>query len=88
MVEGTDVRGSKMSYEDLLILYHQHMVHTSYGVLSQVYPHLFEKANKTKLVCDACKFGNVTKSSYDSSSPMSSQKAIALCQDIRNGTIY
>ena len=44
MVEGTDLRGSKMSYENLLMLYHQRMGHISYGVLIRVYPHLFEKA--------------------------------------------
>ena len=44
MVEGTYVRGSKMSCENVLMLYHKHMGHTSYGVLSWVYSHLFEKA--------------------------------------------
>ena len=42
------------------------MRHTSYGVLIQVYPHLFGKVDKTKLVCDACEFGKLTKSSYSS----------------------
>ena len=56
-----------MSYEELLILYHQRMWHTSYGILNWVYPHLFEKADKTKLFCNACEFGKLTKSSYVSS---------------------
>ena len=43
------------------MLYHQRMGRTSYGVLSRVYPHFFEKADKSKMVCDACEFGKFTK---------------------------
>ena len=39
------------------MLYHQRMGHTSYVDLSRMYPHLFEKANKSKFVCDACEVG-------------------------------
>ena len=38
------------------------------GILSRMYPHLFEKANKEKLVCDACELGKHIRSSYASSS--------------------
>ena len=82
MVEEIDVRGSRMSYEDLLILHHQRMGHASYGILSRVYPHLFEKADKTKLVCDACEFGKLTKSSYASSGHRSSHAFDVIHSDV------
>ena len=43
------------------------MGHSSYGVLSQVYPQLFGKPDKSKLVCDVCEFGKLLGSSYVSS---------------------
>ena len=53
-----------MSCDDLLMLYHQCMEHTSYDVLCWVYPHLFEKVDKSKLVCDACEFDKLIRRSY------------------------
>ena len=83
MVEGTYVRGSKMSYEELLILYHKRMGHTSYGVLSRVYPHLFEKVDKRKLVCAACELnGKLTKSSYAGSGHRSSHAFDVIHSDV------
>ena len=64
--------GSKMSAENELMLHHQRLGHSSFGVLSRLYPSLFEKANKQKLVCDACEFGKLTRSSYVSSDHRSS----------------
>ena len=64
--------GSDMSTENELMLHHQRLGHSSFGVLSRLYPSLFEKANKQKLVCDACEFGKLTRSSYVSSGHRSS----------------
>ncbi|KAJ4737614.1 Transposon Ty1-H Gag-Pol polyprotein [Rhynchospora pubera] len=72
MVEGTEKMGSEMNVEDVLMLHHQRMGHSSFNVLSRLYPVLFEKANKLKLVCDACEFGKLTRSSYVSSGHRSS----------------
>jgi GAG-pre-integrase domain len=55
------------SVEDLLLLHHSRLGHPSFSALSRLYPSLFEKANKEKLVCDACEFGKHTRSSYSSS---------------------
>jgi GAG-pre-integrase domain len=55
------------SVEDLLLLHHRRLGHPSFSALSRLYPPLFEKANKEKLVCDACEFGKHTRSSYSSS---------------------
>ena len=72
MVEKVGVGGSEISAEDVLMLQHQRMGHTSFSVLSRLYPALFESANKQKLVCDACEFGKLTRSSYVSSGHRSS----------------
>ena len=72
MVEKVGVGGSEISAEDVLMLHHQRMGHTSFSVLSRLYPALFESANKQKLVCDACEFGKLTRSSYVSSGHRSS----------------
>jgi GAG-pre-integrase domain len=56
----------------LLLLHHRRLGHPSFSALSRLYPPLFEKANKEKLVCDACEFGKHTRSSYSSSGSRSS----------------
>jgi GAG-pre-integrase domain len=53
--------------EDLLLLHHRRLHHPSFSALSRLYSPLFEKANKEKLVCDACEFGKHIRSSYSSS---------------------
>ena len=65
IVENTGGVGS--SVEDLLLLHHRRLGHLSFSLLSRLYPILFEKANKNKLVCDACELGKHTRSSYASS---------------------
>jgi transposase InsO family protein len=40
--------------------------------LSKLYPSLFEKADKSKLICDVCEFGKLTRNSYVSSGHKSS----------------
>lgn len=59
--------GADKGAEAELLLQHQRMGHSSFSVLSILYPLLYEKADKQKLVCDACEFGKHTRSSYVSS---------------------
>jgi GAG-pre-integrase domain len=61
-----------MSAEKVLLLDHQRMGHPSFNVLSRLYPSLFENTDKSKLVCDACEFSKLTRSSYVSSGHRSS----------------
>ncbi|KAJ9550922.1 hypothetical protein OSB04_014967 [Centaurea solstitialis] len=44
------------SVETELLLHHQRMGHSSLSSLSLLYPSMYEKADKQKLVCDACGF--------------------------------
>jgi GAG-pre-integrase domain len=53
-----------MNAENVLMLDHQRMRHPSFNILSRLYPSLFEKTDKSKLVCDACEFTKLTRSSY------------------------
>jgi hypothetical protein len=48
------------------------MRHYSFNILSRLYLSLFEKPDKSKLICDACEFGKLTRSSYVSSGHKSS----------------
>jgi GAG-pre-integrase domain len=50
--------------EDLLLLHHRRLGHPSFSALSRLYPPLFEKVIKEKLVCDACELGKHTRSSH------------------------
>ena len=47
-----------------VLLHHRRLGHLSFESLSQLYPDLFKKVDKSKLVCDACKFGRHTRSTY------------------------
>jgi GAG-pre-integrase domain/Integrase core domain len=58
--------------EDLLLLHHRRLGHPFFSALSRLYPPLFKKSNKEKLVCDACELGKHTRSSYSSSGSRSS----------------
>jgi GAG-pre-integrase domain len=69
-LESSEVVGR--SVEDLLLLHHRRLGYPSFSALSRLYPPLFEKTNKEKLVCDACEFGKHTRSSYSSSRSRSS----------------
>ncbi|KAJ6802344.1 uncharacterized protein M6B38_194815 [Iris pallida] len=68
MAEKAGMRGlKKMSAEDTLRLHHRRLGHSSFGILSKLYPAIYEEVNKEKLVCDACELGKLTMSSYVSS---------------------
>jgi hypothetical protein len=82
MVEKVGIGGSEMSAEKVLMLNHQWMRHPFFNVLSILYPNLFEKTNKFKLVCDICEFGKLTRSSYISFNHMSSYIFYLIHSDI------
>lgn len=50
-----------------LLLQHRRLGHLSFATLGQLYPNLYCKITKDKLVCDACQYGKQTRSSYVSS---------------------
>jgi hypothetical protein len=66
------VKEHEMSAEEVLMLDDQRMKYPSFSFLSRLYPVLFEKTNKSKLVCDVCEFDKLTRSSYASSGYKSS----------------
>jgi hypothetical protein len=53
--------GSRMSMEDELILIHRRMGYSSFSLLKCLYSLKYEKADKQKLVCDGCEFGEAYK---------------------------
>jgi hypothetical protein len=53
-----------MSAENVLMLDHQRIGHHSFNILSRLYTSLFKKADKSKLICDACEFDKFTRSFY------------------------
>jgi GAG-pre-integrase domain len=81
MVESVGV-GIGQSVEDVLLLHHRRMGHSSFCLLSRLYPFLYEKADKQKLVCDTCEFGKLTRSSYVSSVNRSSSIFDLIYSDI------
>jgi hypothetical protein len=61
-----------MTVEEVLLRHHQWMRHSSLSVLSILYPSLYERANKKKLVYDTCELEKKTRNSYHSSRKKSS----------------
>lgn len=55
-----------VSYSPLgeVLLLHHRLGHMPFGIMGQLYPSLFNKINKEKLMCDACQYGKQTRSSY------------------------
>lgn len=49
--------------EDFL-LQHRTLGHISFAILGHLFPNLYCKIDKTKLICDACQYGKLTRSSY------------------------
>jgi GAG-pre-integrase domain len=47
-----------------LFLLHYHLGHIPFTVLEMLYPKLYSRCNKNKLVCDACEFAKHTKIMY------------------------
>jgi hypothetical protein len=46
--------------KDLLLLHYKCLDYPLFFILSRLYPFLFEKTNKEKLMCDACELGKHT----------------------------
>ena len=49
-----------------MFLLHSRLGHISFTVLGRLYPKLYSKCSKTKLVCDACEFAKHTRTMYPS----------------------
>lgn len=53
-----------MSPTDEFLILHRRLGHIPFMKLGQLYPSLYGKVDKGKLVCDACEFGKHIRSSY------------------------
>jgi GAG-pre-integrase domain len=49
-----------------LFLLHCRLGHIPFTVLGRLYPKLYSRCNKAKLVCDACEFAKHTRTMYPS----------------------
>jgi Integrase core domain/GAG-pre-integrase domain len=49
-----------------LLLLHCRLGHIPFTVLGKLYPKLYSKCSKAKLVCDACEFAKHTRTTYPS----------------------
>jgi hypothetical protein len=62
----SDAVAHHSAWEELLL--HHHMLgHMSFITLGQLYPDLHSRVDKGSLVCDACQYGKLTRSTYVSS---------------------
>ena len=59
------VVAAALSYSPLqeFMLLHRRLGHMSFSTLGKLYPHFFNKIDKEKLVCDACEYGKLIRSS-------------------------
>jgi hypothetical protein len=64
------------------LLQHRRLGHMSFPILSQLYPDLYNKVKKEKLVCDACQFGKQTRSSYVPSNNRSTTPLEVIYSDV------
>jgi hypothetical protein len=64
--------GGVEGVEDLLVLHYRCLSHPLFSILSMLYPSLFEKVNKKRLVCDACELDKHIRSTYVRSNSRSS----------------
>jgi GAG-pre-integrase domain/Integrase core domain len=49
-----------------MILWHHRLGHMSFSALERIFPVLFKKCSRSKLVCDACEFGKYIRTMYPS----------------------
>jgi GAG-pre-integrase domain len=66
-----------------LFLLHCRLGHISFTVLGRLYPKLYSRCNKAKLVCDACEFAKHTRIMYHSFGNRSS-----FCFDIVHSDVW
>jgi hypothetical protein len=50
--------------EKEILLLHYRLGHVSFESLSKMYPNVFKKVDKSRLVCNACELGKHTRSTY------------------------
>jgi hypothetical protein len=50
--------------QEELIIHHHKLGHIPFAILGRLYPELYNRVSKEKLVCDACQYGKQTRSSY------------------------
>ena len=55
---------STHSPQQELLLHHHRLGHMSFAILGRLYPELYNRVSKERLVCDACQYGKQTRSSY------------------------
>lgn len=72
---------SRSPLEEFLLL-HRRLGHMSFVTLGKLYPSLFNKIDKEKLVCDACEFGKNIRSSYLLSDNRSAVPFVTIHSDV------
>ncbi|WVZ66155.1 hypothetical protein U9M48_015421 [Paspalum notatum var. saurae] len=68
--------------EQRILLQHHRLGHPSFENLSRMYPELFTRVDKKKLVCDACELGKHTRSTYSATSLRSCEPFILIHSDV------
>jgi GAG-pre-integrase domain len=66
-----------------LIFLHCRLGHIPFTILIKLYPKLYSRCNKTKLVCDTCEFAKHTRTMY----PISGNRSSS-CFDIVHSDIW
>jgi GAG-pre-integrase domain len=66
-----------------LLLLHCHLGHIPFIMLGKLYPKLYSRCSKAKLVCDACEFAKHTTTTYSSIGNRSSS-----CFDIIHSDVW
>jgi GAG-pre-integrase domain len=66
-----------------LSLLHYRLGHIPFTILGKLYPNLYSRCNKTKLVCDACEFAKHTRTIY----PISGNRSSS-CFDIIHSDVW
>jgi hypothetical protein len=64
------------------MLLHCRLGHVSFENLSKLYPYMFKKVDKSRLVCDACELGNHMRSTYASIGLRSCEPLILIHSDV------
>ena len=65
-----------------ILLHHCRLGHPSFESLSKMYPELFRKIDKGRLVCDACELGKHTRSTYGAIGLRSCEPFILIHSDV------
>jgi transposase InsO family protein len=68
--------------EKEIMLLHCWLGHVSFERLSKLYPNVFQKVDKSRLVCDACELGKHTRSTYASIGLRSCEPFILIHSDV------